>query len=254
MADQRPDILDGVIQIIRTDLKLGDAYAIEADTRLFGGDLDLDSLDALLLITSMEKRFGVVTPREKLRPQVFATPRTIAQYMQSLMSAERAGAGAGPTAGPDLGALLSLLPHGEPFRFVTELRGIEPGRSGEGVWRVTGEEPFFRGHFPGRPIVPGVLLTEALAQLSGLVAASGMTAAQRVEGRLAQMDVRCGATVSPPAEIVLRSVATRQVQSLHQFDVQALVDSAIAAEGRVTIKIVVAGAPSVTEPARGAAG
>jgi 3-hydroxyacyl-[acyl-carrier-protein] dehydratase len=60
------------------------------------------------------------------------------------------------------------LPHRDPFLFVTELRSVEPGQSASGSWRLTGDEAFFAGHFPGRPTLPGVLMVEALAQLGGV--------------------------------------------------------------------------------------
>lgn len=60
------------------------------------------------------------------------------------------------------------LPHREPFLFVTDLYTVEPGQSATGAWRLTGDEAFFAGHFPGRPTLPGVLMVEALAQLGGV--------------------------------------------------------------------------------------
>src|SRR5436309_15662482 len=67
---------------------------------------------------------------------------------------------------------LESLPHGPEFRFIDRLRALEPGVSGSGEYQVRGDEPFLRGHFPNQPLMPGVLLLEAAAQLAGSVAQS----------------------------------------------------------------------------------
>jgi len=67
---------------------------------------------------------------------------------------------------------LKLLPHGSEFRFLDRLVSLEPGKSGVGEYKIRGDEPFLRGHFPGDPLMPGVLLVEAAAQLAGVVAQS----------------------------------------------------------------------------------
>ena len=61
-----------------------------------------------------------------------------------------------------------ILPHRPPFLFVDEITALTPGESASGLWRLTGTEDFFRGHFPGRPLLPGVLMVEAMAQLGGI--------------------------------------------------------------------------------------
>jgi len=79
---------------------------------------------------------------------------------------------------------LNDLPHGEEFRFVDALCELVPGKSAVGSYRIRGDEAFLTGHFPGRPIMPGVLLAEAIAQVAGIAAQSDPEQAYLADLRL----------------------------------------------------------------------
>lgn len=227
--------LEAVKAIIRRDLNLDDDETIEDDMPLVGGEMDLDSLDVLMLITSIEKRYGVKIVSDEAGKAAFASVATLAAYIDQQASQLAAGDATGcASAAADLTQALDALPHRAPFRFVSELIELVPGERGVGRWRVTGEEDFFAGHFPGQPLVPGVLTCEALAQLSGVVHASASPGLNR--GQLAASDVRFRKPVAPPATIVLHSKLEQSHGELHVFAVHADVqDDEVVAEGRITL-------------------
>lgn len=79
-----------------------------------------------------------------------------------------AAAAAGPLG---RAAIEAALPQRPPFLFLDQVIALEPGRSATGVWRLDGGEDFFRGHFPGRPILPGALVLEHMAQTAAFLLA-----------------------------------------------------------------------------------
>ncbi|MFA9477682.1 phosphopantetheine-binding protein [Phycisphaerales bacterium AB-hyl4] len=246
-AHLKSELGERVRTILRRDLRLGPDAKIEDDTPLMGGDFELDSLDMVMLVTSVEKEFGVKLTDADKGPQAFKNVGTLVAFLQNHdqigdgsggEATTAASASDGPASGDarpvDLEQRLAGLPHGEPFRFVSRLTELTPMEQGQGEWQLTGDESFFAGHFPQRPIVPGVLISEALAQLSGLVGVEADGEAR--DGQLAHVDVRFRRAVAPPATLVLHSRLTGTVDPMQHFEVRAEVDGEVVAEGRVALK------------------
>jgi 3-hydroxyacyl-[acyl-carrier-protein] dehydratase len=227
MANARRETLDELKVLLRRDLKLGPDIPIPDDMPFSGTEADFDSLDILLLLSSIEKQYKIRIPSEAVGKEVFQNLSTLAAYIDQQLGQVPGGTD-----------FLARLPHRDPFRFISHVNAIQEGESGEAVWSVSGKEPFFAGHFPGNPMVPGVLLAEALAQLSGLV---GPPASN--EGKLVHVDVRFDRSVAPPAQIILRSRHLRSIGLLQQFEVSAHIGDATVARGMLTLSRPRDGAP-----------
>jgi 3-hydroxyacyl-[acyl-carrier-protein] dehydratase len=138
-----------------------------------------------------------------------------------------------PSSLPFLG-----LPHRPPFVFVRELIKCDPGTSAEGATSFTADDPIFTGHFPGNPLVPGVILTEALAQTAGIAAASGYPkVAQPLFLLSAIRSMKFLRAVRPGEQIDLRAEKVAQVGDLLQFKVDASVSGVRVAEGQVVLSL-----------------
>jgi 3-hydroxyacyl-[acyl-carrier-protein] dehydratase len=140
----------------------------------------------------------------------------------------------------DLQRALNFLPHGAEFRFVDRLTKLAPGQSGEGEYKVRGDEPFLRGHFPGQPIFPGVLLAEAAAQLAGVVAQSDPKIPPLKNLKLAALrNVKILGTAKPGEIVLLEAKISGRMGNL----VQAQAVARVANEVVLTTELTLSGNP-----------
>lgn len=141
----------------------------------------------------------------------------------------------------DLRPALKFLPHGAEFRFVDRLTRLEPGRSGAGEYTVRGDEPFLRGHFPGHPLFPGVLLVEAAAQLAGIVAQSDPQIPPLAGLKLTALrNVKIFGTARPGETLRVEANLTGRLGNL----VQAQVTARVGTETVLTAELTLSGAAS----------
>jgi 3-hydroxyacyl-[acyl-carrier-protein] dehydratase len=131
---------------------------------------------------------------------------------------------------------LKHLPHGPEFRFVDGLLELEPGKSGMGEYRVRGDEPFLRGHFPDQPLFPGVLLVEAAAQLAGTVAQSDPQIPPLPGLKLtAVRGIKILGTAKPGETVHLKARVLSRLGNLIQAQVSAAVNGQTVMQGELTL-------------------
>ncbi|MEW6160293.1 MAG: 3-hydroxyacyl-ACP dehydratase FabZ family protein [Verrucomicrobiota bacterium] len=131
---------------------------------------------------------------------------------------------------------LQHLPHGPEFRFLDRLVNLDPGRAGEAEYTVRGDEPFLRGHFPGQPLWPGVLLIEAAAQLAGVVAQCDPKVPPLSDLRLTAIrQAKIFGTASPGDTLKLSAQIVGRLQRLIQADVAATVNDRLVLQAQVTL-------------------
>ena len=131
--------------------------------------------------------------------------------------------------------IIKLLPHRYPFILVDRILEVTPGESIVGLKNVTINEPFFQGHFPTRPIMPGVLILEGMAQAGGLLAY--ITKQDMVGEKLiyfAGMDgVRCRPPVVPGDQIIFKLKVLKCKGKIWKMSGEAFVDDKLVAEAQL---------------------
>jgi len=142
----------------------------------------------------------------------------------------------------DRSVIRQILPHRSPFLFVDRVMRFEPNAQIIAEWDVSGDEPFFAGHFPGEPIIPGVLLTEALAQASGLL--QGLTWKETLDKHtraspprfvLASVNMKFPSPAGPGRTIRLESLLKKHYGGLFLFQATASTGSDRLASGTLSL-------------------
>ncbi len=165
-----------------------------------------------------------------------------AEMVRGLIAAgeERQRAGERPTETPmDIAAIMQILPHRYPFLLVDRVLEHDPGKRVVALKNVSCNEPFFQGHWPGRPIMPGVLILEAIAQSAGLILADlrgGSSASSAVIASIDRVKIR--RPVVPGDQLRMEVECLRAKGRIADVRGTAKVDDRIAAEARIRFVLV----------------
>jgi len=137
----------------------------------------------------------------------------------------------------DIKEIQKFLPHRYPFLMVDRIIEIEPGKKAIGIKNVTINEEFFQGHFPGEPIMPGVLIIEALAQVAGILAfRSGATVGKSVYFMSIEK-AKFRKPVVPGDQLRLEIQILQQRGNVWRFSGHAIVEEKMAAETEFTAMV-----------------
>lgn len=151
----------------------------------------------------------------------------------------------GENIGPlDIKRILECLPHRYPFLLVDRVISIEPGKGIRAYKNVSFNEPFFQGHFPNLPVMPGVLIMEALAQAGGLMVLSGWPQ-EKIADHLflfsGMENVKFRQPVRPGDRLDLECELVRQKMLLWKMSARAWVDGKLAAQGELSAAMAARG-------------
>jgi len=141
----------------------------------------------------------------------------------------------------DINQIMELLPHRYPFLLIDRILEFEPSKRIVGVKNVTINEPFFQGHFPGHPIMPGVLLIEAMAQTGGVLALKSIPEEEVKKKVIYFMSIdkaKFRKPVLPGDQVRFELVAIRERGPIKSFKAVATVDGAVVAEAEMMAMLV----------------
>ena len=137
----------------------------------------------------------------------------------------------------DIHRILKLLPHRYPFLLVDRVIELDPGKTIKVLKNVTMNEPFFQGHFPDFPVMPGVLIIEALAQTAALLTFSEEHDPEDVYYFAGIDGARFKRIVLPGDQLIMHATFGRGKAGIYKFQVKATVQDELAAEAAITCAV-----------------
>jgi 3-hydroxyacyl-[acyl-carrier-protein] dehydratase len=138
----------------------------------------------------------------------------------------------------DIAEIMKLLPHRYPFLLVDRIVELVPGERVVGLKNVTMNEAFFQGHFPGKPVMPGVLIIEAMAQTGGILAYNVVPEAQGKLIYFLGMDkVKFRRPVVPGDQLLMELTLAHKSSRAWKMQGKAMVDGNVAAQAELTAAI-----------------
>ena len=138
----------------------------------------------------------------------------------------------------DIRRIQKILPRRYPFLLVDKIVDVEGDTRIRGVKNVTFNEHFFQGHFPGTPIMPGVLIVEAMAQVSGLLFAQRLEHTGKLAVLLSMDNVKLRRAVVPGDQLVLVAETVRLRRRTAHCKCQAMVGDAVAAQAEIKFMLI----------------
>ena len=225
-ANYENTLVVGERDVIKNRLRFNDEFVRHKILDLIG--------DLFLLGAPLKARIMAIKSGHSLNLKL--VKKILAQKARYELGAMAAGGAIGGAIGGeeiDASLIMKILPHRYPFLLVDRIISLESGKRAVGIKNVTINENFFVGHFPGKPVMPGVLIIEAMAQVGGVMMLSPEENRGKLAYFMAANDVKFRKTVVPGDQLCLEVIAGKLKARIGQVFAKAYVEGKVAAEAEL---------------------
>lgn len=221
-ANYENTLVMGERDVIKNRLRFNDEFVRHKILDLIG--------DLSILGTPLKARIMAIKSGHSLNLKL--VKKILAQKARYELGAMAAG---GAIRGEEMDAslIMKILPHRYPFLLVDRIISLESGKRAVGIKNVTINENFFVGHFPGKPVMPGVLIIEAMAQVGGVMMLSPEENRGKLAYFMAANDVKFRKTVVPGDQLCLEIIAGKLKARIGQVFAKAYVEGKVVAEAEL---------------------